>query len=365
MRYYIIAGEASGDLHGSNLMKAIYKADPMAEIRFWGGDAMKQVGGTMMRHIKDLAYMGIVEVISHLGTIKGNMRFCKADIIHFHPDAIIYIDYPGFNLGIAKWAKKLGFKNYHYISPQLWAWKKWRIRSMRVCLDKLFCILPFEEDFYAHNNFPQAVYVGHPLLDAIANFKPTAHVVETTKPIIALLPGSRKQELVKTLPPMALIAKAHPEYQFVIAGMNILGESFYRPYLTDNISVVFDKTYPLLSQAFAALVCSGTATLETALFNVPQVVCYRANAISAAIARILIGNNIKYISLVNLIADQPIVKELIQSNFNDGSLESEFQKITTDAANRQKILDGYTHMRQILGNGGASAKVADIIVKSL
>lgn len=364
MRYYIIAGEASGDLHGANLMRAIYKTDPEAEIRFWGGDAMKAVGGTMMRHIRDLAYMGIIEVASHLSTVLGNIRFCKHDISRFHPDAIIYIDYPGFNLKIAKWAKQQGYKNYHYISPQLWAWKKGRIRAMRRDLDQLFYILPFEQDFYAHNNFPKAQYVGHPLLDALDRFVDAPSVAESDKKIIALLPGSRKQELQRTLPKMARLAHRHPEYQFVIAGMKLLGDAFYTPYLTQNLSVVYDKTYPLLSQAYAAVVCSGTATLETALFKVPQVVCYSANALSIAVARLLIGNKIKYISLANLIADRHIVKELIQNEFNDESLEREFVKITTDDTCRTEIAEGYDQVHAILGNGGASLRVAQYIYNS-
>lgn len=363
MRYYIIAGEASGDLHGANLMRAIYKADPQAEIRFWGGDAMQQVGGTMMRHIRDLAYMGIIEVASHLRTIRGNMAFCKQDISHFHPDAIIYIDYPGFNLKIAKWAHKNGYRNYHYISPQLWAWKKWRIKSMRRDLDRLFYILPFEQDFYAKNDFPQATYVGHPLLDALDRFQDKESVVATTKPIIALLPGSRSHELKLMLPSMQRLAQRHPEYHFVIAGMKLLGGSIYQPYLEENISVVYDKTYQLLAQAHAAVVCSGTATLETALIGAPQVVCYKANALSIFMARILIGNKIRYISLVNLIADQPIVKELIQGSLTDAALEAEFQRITTDAQARQAILEGYAQVRQLLGDGGASQRVAQQIIR--
>lgn len=364
MRYYIIAGEASGDLHGANLMRAIYKTDPEAEIRFWGGDAMKAVGGTMMRHIRDLAYMGIVEVASHLGTVLGNMKFCKQDILHFSPDAIIYIDYPGFNLKIAKWAKKQGFANYHYISPQLWAWKKGRIRSMRRNLDKLFCILPFEQDFYAKNHFPQAEYVGHPLLDAISRFAKGDAIESGGKPIVALLPGSRKHELSKTMPKMARLASRHPEYQFIVAGMTLIGEDFYAPYLTKNLSIVYDKTYELLSQSYAAVVCSGTATLETALFAVPQVVCYSANALSIVIARLLIGNKIKFISLANLIADKPIVAELIQNDFNDDRLEEEFCKIAKDEAVRDQIAAGYAEMRTMLGDGGASLRVAQSIYKS-
>lgn len=365
MKYYIIAGEASGDLHGANLMRAILARDPQAEIRFWGGDAMQSVGGTLVRHIRDLAYMGFVEVAMHLRTVLGNITFCKKDIVAFRPDVLVYIDYPGFNLKIAKYAHQLGYKNVHYISPQLWAWKKGRITAMRRDLDKLCCILPFEQEFYAKNHFPQAVYVGHPLLDAVQNYQPSEEQqVSSTKPIIALLPGSRKMELRKMLPPMIRLARRHPEYQFVIAGMSLLGERFYNPLVAgiDNVTVVYDRTYALLSVAHAAVVCSGTATLETALFNVPQVVCYRANAISAAIARVLIGDKIKYISLVNLIADSPVVTELIQDQVTDDAIEREFRLIASSDASRQRIFEGYARVHQILGNAGASDATAQQII---
>lgn len=365
MRYYIIAGEASGDLHGANLMRAILRKDPSAEIRYWGGDNMMSVTGVPVRHIRDLAYMGFVEVALHLKTVLGNISFCKKDILAFHPDVIIYIDYPGFNLKIAKFAHQHGFKNVHYISPQLWAWKQGRIKPMRRDLDKLCYILPFEQDFYARNHFPQAVYVGHPLLDAVAQFKASATIASPNgKPIIALLPGSRRMELGKMLAPMMRLAKKHPEYHFVIAGMTLLGDKYYQPIIgkADNVAVVYDKTYDLLSCAHAAVVCSGTATLETALFNVPQVVCYRANAISAAIARPLIGNKIKYISLPNLIADAPIVTELIQDDFTDDRLEKEFERITTQAQTRQYIFDGYARLHTLLGNAGASDRTAEEII---
>lgn len=364
MKYYIIAGEASGDLHGANLMRAILRQDTSAEIRFWGGDAMQAVGGTMVRHIRDLAYMGIVEVAMHLRTVLGNIRFCKKDIVAFQPDVLVYIDYPGFNLKIAKYAHQLGYKNVHYISPQLWAWKKGRITSMRRDLDKLCYILPFEQDFYAHNHFPQAVYVGHPLLDAIARSQHGKQSFDNdTRPVIALLPGSRKMELRRMLPPMLRLAAKHPEYHFVIAGMTLIGNKFYQQYIhaNENVTVVFDQTYQLLSSAYAAVVCSGTATLETALFNVPQLVCYQANAISAGIARVLIGNKIKYISLVNLIADAPIVTELIQGDVNDARIEKEFAKIV-DNESRVKMLEGYAQVHTILGNAGASERTAQEII---
>lgn len=365
MRYYIIAGEASGDLHGANLMRAILRRDPEAEIRFWGGDAMTAVGGTCVRHIRELAYMGFVEVAMHLPTVLGNIRFCKQDIVKFNPDAIVYVDYPGFNLKIAKFAHQLGYKNIHYISPQLWAWKKGRITSMRRDLDKLCYILPFEQDFYRRNNFPQAAYVGHPLLDAVEQFR----VGEAPEKLrcnstIALLPGSRKQELKKVLPPMLKVVAAHPEYDFIIAGMTLLGDAFYQPFIKGvrNVTVVYDKTYELLSSSYAALVCSGTATLETALFNVPQVVCYSANALSIAIAKKFVGKRIKYISLVNLIADEPIVTELIQQDLNPQRLEEEFARITVQEESRQKMLEGYARLHSLLGNAGASDRTAQEIL---
>ncbi len=365
MRYYIIAGEASGDLHGANLMRAIMRRDPEAEIRFWGGDAMTAVGGTRVRHIRDLAYMGFVEVAMHLPAVLGNIRFCKQDIEAFRPDALVYVDYPGFNLKIAKFAHKLGYKNIHYISPQLWAWKKGRITSMRRDLDRLCYILPFEQDFYSRNHFPQAVYVGHPLLDAVAQFR-AENTSENPQngATVALLPGSRRQELKKVLPPMLKLAAAHPEYRFVIAGMSLLGDAFYEPFIKDaaNVSVVYDKTYELLSSSYAALVCSGTATLETALFNVPQVVCYSANALSIAIAKRFVGKRIKYISLPNLIADEPIVTELIQQDLNPQRLEEEFARITVQQGSRQQMLQGYARLHALLGNAGASDRTAQEII---
>ena len=371
MKYYIIAGEASGDLHGANLMRAILRQDPQAQFRFWGGDAMAEVGGKPVRHIRDLAIMGFVEVVRNLRTVTQNINLCKQDILQFQPDACVYIDYPGFNLRIARFAHDRGLLNIHYISPQLWAWKKGRIKSMRRNLDCLCYILPFEQDFYARNHFPQAVYVGHPLLDAVAQFKAQSAdnpiQASPSRRLVALLPGSRKQELKRSLPPMLQVARNHPECDFVIAGMTLLGDRFYQPLIQGlpNVSIVYDQTYRLLSSAYAALVCSGTATLETALFNVPQVVCYQANAVSAAIARVLIGNRIKYISLVNLIADAPVVVELIQQDFTAQRLEQEFQRILDDDSYRQSVLDGYARVHSLLGNAGASDRTAAEIIKRI
>ena len=362
MNYYLIAGEASGDLHGANLMRALREQDPDAQFRFWGGDLMAAVGGTPIRHIRDLAIMGFVEVVVHLSTVLGNIRFGKQDILDFHPDVVVGIDYPGFNLKIEAWAHKQGFKTVHYISPNLWAWKKGRLKGMKKSLDRLCYILPFEQRFFAENHMQQAFYVGHPLLDAVKDslFSPlTSHL---SPPIIALLPGSRRQELKKNLPLMLQLADRHPEYRFIVAGMSLIGKDFYEQILNHsasqphNLEVAYDQTYPLLASAYAAIVCSGTATLETALFNVPQVVCYRANPISVAIARLIVGKRIRYISLVNLIADQPIVTELIQGDFNPTRLEKEFQRITTDNANRSRMFTQYAHMRDLLAGTDNEAR---------
>ena len=358
MKYYLIAGEASGDLHGANLIRALREQDPDAQFRFWGGDLMAAVGGTPVRHIRDLAIMGFVEVVAHLGTVLGNIRFCKQDILAFQPDVVVGIDYPGFNLKIEAWAHQQGFKTVHYISPNLWAWKKGRIKGMKKSLDRLCYILPFEQRFFADNDMQQALYVGHPLLDAVKDslFAPA---FSGKRPIIALL--------------MVQLADRHPEYRFIVAGMSLIGHEFYDTLIakrsdtkafkqSSNLEVVYDQTYPLLASAYAAVVCSGTATLETALFNVPQVVCYRANPLSVAIARLIVGNRIRYISLVNLIADQTIVTELIQGEFNPTRLEHEFQRITADNANRIRMLTQYAHMRDLLAGTGASQRTAQAIL---
>lgn len=370
MKYYIIAGEASGDLHGSNLMNAIYRRDPQADIRFWGGDLMAAVGGTLVRHIRDLAYMGFVEVATHMGTVLGNISFCKKDILEFRPDVMVFIDYPGFNLKIAKFTHKHGIKNVHYISPQLWAWKKGRMPAMRRDLDALCYILPFERDFFAKNPFDGAVYVGHPLLDVAQSDYASESVNDR---LIALLPGSRKQELRRMLPFMLRLAANHPEYHFSIAGMRLLGDEFYHQLasqilpggLPSNVDIVYDATYRLLARSYAAVVCSGTATLETTLFRVPQVVCYQTNPLSAAIARPLIGKRIKYISLPNLIADAPVVCELIQEGVTQSRLEQEFVKITADTESRQAILDGYDRAISQMGGPGASSRTAEVIFKTI
>ena len=366
MKYYIIAGEASGDLYGANLIKALRDEDPQAEFRFWGGDAMMKEGGQPVKHIRNLAIMGFIEVVLHLRTVLGNISFCKKDILSWHPDVVIGIDYPGFNLKIEKWAHEHGIKAIHYISPQLWAWKKGRLKGMRSYLDRLCYILPFEQQFYAENNLPQATFVGHPLIEIIQNRPQDEPFAFDNRPIIALLPGSRRQELLKSLPCMVNLARRHPEYHFVVGGMSLLGKDLYEQHIpTDTgISVVFDQTYRLLSQAYAAVVCSGTATLETGLFHVPQVVCYRGNPISIAIAKALVGRRINHIALVDLIDDSNVVTELLQQDFNDQRLEEEFLLITSDTANRERMIEGYRRVEQKLGSAGASLRTAKAIIET-
>ncbi|OIQ21798.1 MAG: lipid-A-disaccharide synthase [Flavobacterium sp. MedPE-SWcel] len=369
MKYYIIAGEASGDLHGANLMKELYKQDPQAEIRFWGGDLMQQAGGTLVKHYRDLAFMGFVEVLQNLNTILNNIKFCKQDIASFNPDAIIFIDYPGFNMRIAKWARKEGLKTHYYISPQIWAWKENRIKDIKRDVDKMYIILPFEKEFYeAKHNFP-VEFVGHPLIDAIQNRSTTnkeafrkEHNLDD-RPVIALLPGSRKQEISKMLSIMLSIVDDFKDYQFVIAGAPSQEYSFYEQFLDKkSIHFVSNKTYDLLSIAHAALVTSGTATLETALFKVPEVVCYKGNWISYQIAKRII--TLKYISLVNLIMNKEVVKELIQDDFNKKSIKAELEKIL-DAKHRENLLQEYDNLEQKLGGAGASANTAKLIIKEI
>ncbi|MBF03507.1 MAG: lipid-A-disaccharide synthase [Flavobacterium sp.] len=369
MKYYIIAGEASGDLHGSNLMKAIYKEDPNASIRFWGGDLMQNTGGTLVKHYRDLAFMGFLEVVLNLKTILNNIQFCKSDIQAFQPDVIIFIDYPGFNMRIATWAKERNIPTHYYISPQIWAWKENRIKAIKRDVDYMYVILPFEKDFYEGKHHFPVSFVGHPLIDAIQNRKKVdraTFILEnklTDKPIIALLPGSRKQEITKMLSGMLSIVKDFPDYQFVIAGAPSQDFSFYEPFLKkENVHFISNRTYDLLEVAHAALVTSGTATLETALFKVPEVVCYKGSWVSYQIAKRII--TLKYISLVNLIMDQEVVKELIQDDFNSRQLKIELNKIL-QGAERTKMIENYNILEEKLGGVGASKKTAHLIVSSI
>jgi len=369
MKYYIIAGEASGDLHGSNLMKALYQEDIHADIRFWGGDLMQQAGGTLVKHYRELAFMGFAEVILNLKTILNNIKICKADIEKFHPDVIIFIDYPGFNMRIAKWAKEKGIKTHYYISPQIWAWKENRIKDIKRDFDKLYVILPFEKDFYEKKHHFPVEFVGHPLIDAIHNRATTNSVFFRTenkldeKPIIAILPGSRKQEISKMLTLMLSVVDDFPEYQFVIAGAPSQEYAFYETFLKGkNIKFVANKTYDLLSNSHAALVTSGTATLETALFKVPEVVCYKGSWVSYQIAKRII--TLKYISLVNLIMDEEVVTELIQNECNPKRIKTELTKILNQN-HRKSLLKKYDELEQKLGGIGASEKTAKLIVNDI
>ena len=364
MKYYIIAGEASGDLHASNLMKEIKKKDAKAEFRFWGGDLMQQQGGTLVKHYKDLAFMGFAEVIMNLRTILTNIKVCKSDIISWQPDKLILVDYPGFNLRIAPFAKSKGIEVIYYISPQIWAWKTGRVHKIKKYVDKMLVILPFEKDFYAKYGM-NVDFVGHPLLDAIEQRKmPNESEFRAkwnldSRPIIALLPGSRKQEIKTKLPIMLSVVKDFPDYQFVVAGAPGQDKSFYSSYLNDSVKLVENKTYDLLQLSHAALVTSGTATLETALLNIPEVVCYKGSRISYEIGKRLV-KHIQYISLVNLIMDKEVVKELIQNDLNYKNLKKELSSIL-NGKKREEILNAYTEIRNKLGGTGASERAADLI----
>jgi lipid-A-disaccharide synthase len=372
-KYYIIAGEASGDLHGSNLIHAIKQQDTSAHIRCWGGDKMQAAGGVLVKHYRDLAFMGFIEVVKNLGTILKNLKFCKQDILAFKPDVLVLIDYPGFNLRIAKWAKEQQIKVVYYISPQVWAWKENRVKMMKQCIDEMIVILPFEKSYFKDKWNWEVTYVGHPLIEEIAKKRAqqsdliinNAEGKKNTNPVIALLPGSRKQEIEKKLPVMLEVSKAFPGYQFVVAQAPSLDSEFYHPYTEQypNVSIVNNRTYDLLMQSKAALVTSGTATLETALFGVPEVVCYKGSEISYQIAKRVIS--IKYISLVNLIMDKEVVKELIQQEMNVANLTTELDKLLNDAGRQQQIRQDYAQLQNILGAGGdASAKAAAIIIAS-
>jgi lipid-A-disaccharide synthase len=368
MRYYIIAGEASGDLHGSNLIKELHRLDGQAVIRCWGGDLMQAAGAELVKHYRELAFMGFTEVLMNLRTIFRNLAFCKEDILAFKPDTLVLIDYPGFNLRIADWARGHGITVIFYISPQVWAWKENRVKKMRQNIDKMLVILPFEKDYFRNKWNWEVEYVGHPLVQVIDEFKTRNKqpLFSDSKPLVALLPGSRKQEILKKLPIMLEVCKEFTDYRFVVAKAPGLEDAFYEPLLQpyDNVSSVRNQTYALLSQSTAALVTSGTATLETALFGVPEVVCYKGSPISYQIARRVI--KVKYICLVNLIMDKPVVKELIQDELTAVNLKKELAELLTSEKRKQELAEDYRRLKELLSKGGhASYNAAKSIVDFL
>ncbi len=367
MKYYLIAGEASGDLHGARLIEALNARDPKANIRCWGGDMMEKAGATLVKHYRELAFMGFWEVLINLPTILKNIRRCKADISSYQPDVIIYIDYPGFNLRIAEWAHTQGFHNHYYISPQVWAWKSNRVVKMKQTLAALYTILPFEKSYFKEQHHYEVNYVGHPLLDSIDS-APPSHPFRNThqldeRPIIALLPGSRSQEVKKMLPLFLKVIPHFPEHQFIVAGTTSLGVSFYTNLLMATpCKVVIGNTYELLQSSEAALVTSGTATLEAALFGVPQVVCYKTSALSYWLAKQWV--KLEWISLVNLILDQQVIQELIQEDCTPISLRKSLNQLL-DPKRVAQIQKHYKLLRDQLDQGGASRKTADLIYSSL
>ena len=371
MNYYIIAGEASGDLHASNLMRELKKLDSNSSFRCWGGDLMKEQGGKLVKHYKELAFMGFAEVIINLRTILKNIELCKKDILSNKPNVLILVDYPGFNLRIAEFAKKNGIKVFYYISPQVWAWKQSRVHHIKKYVDRMFVILPFEKEFYKKFDY-EVDFVGHPLLDALEQRKKTKDSFSdfvsknglNEKPIVAILPGSRKQEIEKMLPVMAQISSHYPDYQFVAAGVSTQQKDFYFSFIgKNNIKILFGKTYDLLEQSTAALVTSGTATLETALFGVPEVVCYKGGIISFQIAKMLVKVN--FISLVNLIMGKEVVKELIQNEFNERSLRKETDKLLNEKTYRSNMISTLEELKMKLGGAGASRKTAELMIRYL
>ena len=372
MKYYIIAGEASGDLHGSNLIKQIKLLDTAAAINCWGGDLMQTAGANLVKHYRELAFMGFAEVVKNLPTIFKNLSFCKLDILNFKPDVLVLIDYPGFNLRIAKWAKEHNIKVVYYISPQVWAWKANRVKQMKLCIDKMLCIIPFEKEYYKANWNWEVEYVGHPLTEVINSFLVSGLSLENqvfrssffvnekreTRNVIAILPGSRKQEISKKLPIMLEVAKAFPNYEFVVAKAPGQEDSFYEPFLKPypNVSAISNNTYQLLAVAKAAIVTSGTATLETALFGVPEVVCYKTSNISYAIGKRLV--KIKFISLVNLIMDKLIVKELIQDELTTKNLIAELDDLLNNEVRKKQLKDDYDLLWNKLAAGGNASETA-------
>jgi lipid-A-disaccharide synthase len=368
MKYYIIAGEASGDLHASNLMRELKQQDPEASFRAWGGDLMMEQGAEIVKHIRDISFMGFTEVAIHLRTILKNIAFCKKDIAAWTPDVVVMVDYPGFNLKIAGFVKSLNIPVFYYISPQIWAWKQSRVKKIRRLVDRMFVILPFEKDFYARFNV-EVDFAGHPLLDAIRHFRAKEKENPLDKPgdarpVIALLPGSRRQEVSRMLKVMLSVVADFPQYRFVLAATSHLPQEFYdQQEGIEKVEVLVGKTYQILDHARAALVTSGTATLEAALFGVPEVVCYKGSAISFAIAKRIV--HVNYISLPNLILDRPLLKELIQNDLNHDQLKKELDMILHDASYRTNMLNGMEELRKVLGGENASARIAALMVERL
>ena len=374
MKYYLIAGEASGDLHASNLMRAIQHVDPQADFRFLGGDLMKRVGGTLVKHYREMAFMGFIPVLMNLRTILRNMQVCREDIRQYRPDVVILIDYPGFNLKIAKYVKTvLHIPVHYYISPKIWAWKQYRIKDFRKYVDHLYSILPFEPAFFRRLNY-EVDYVGNPSVDSVSNYQMRESVGRSTffrmnrladKPILALLAGSRKQEIRDNLPVMLRVAARFPEYQPVIAGAPGIDPEYYRQYTDPSVRILFQQTYPLLQHSDVALVTSGTATLETALFRVPQVVCYYVPAGRLATFIFKHFFHTPYISLVNLIAGKEVVQELFGERFSEKNITTELGRIVHNKTYREKMLQHYDEMIRILGKPGASRRAAELIVGRL
>jgi lipid-A-disaccharide synthase len=367
MRYYIIAGEASGDLHGSNLIKAIKQKDPDATIQCWGGDLMQAAGGNLVKHYRSLAFMGFVEVLLNIRTILSNIKFCKKDIEAFAPDVLICIDYPGFNLRIAKWAKAKGLKVVYFIAPQVWAWKENRVPAMRESIDRLLCILPFEKQYFKDRWNWEVDYIGHPLMQVLADQKNLAHPIPpiANEKIIALLPGSRKQEILKKLPIMLSVVNAFPDYHFAIAQAPGLDDAWFAALVPNNkrIHIVKDNTYALLNHSAAALVTSGTATLETALLGVPEIVCYKGNPITLALAKRFV--KIKFIALVNLIMDKEVVKELIQEDLNTKNIERALNLLLNDVDQRAKLKADYQLLNEKLYTGQSATELAAGIIQEV
>ncbi len=375
MRYYLIAGEASGDLHASNLMAALKEKDSAAEFRFLGGDLMKQQGGVLVKHYREMAFMGFIPVLLNIRTILRNLKMCEDDIRLYHPDVVILVDYPGFNLKIAKFVKtQLRLPVHYYISPKIWAWKQYRIQDFRRYVDKMFCILPFEPEFFRKLKY-EVDYVGNPSVDSVADFKAShpfdrdafLHAASLEdKPILAILAGSRKQEIRDNLPTMLSVASRYPDFQLIIAGAPGIDSAYYEQYMAGyRVRIMFNRTYDILQYSHAALVTSGTATLETALFRVPQVVCYytRAGRLATFIFRHFF--HVPYISLVNLIGKREIVQELFAARFDEREIDAELRRILLDAGYRRKMMEGYDDVIRLLGNPGAAGKAAEGIIKAL